>query len=110
MGPRMELMLFAFLVFATTGFLLFAKHIRYYKQAVKSLKSRGFQTKELEVSFSNFGSVGCMRKIRLVRAQYANSLTLEENELLSKSSRLYNLQAPLVIIFIVVLVCLSSLE
>lgn len=106
----MEAMLLVFLVLATTGFLLFSKHLRYYKQAIQSLKARGIQTQELEVGFSNFGSVGCMRKIKIIKGQHANSLTPEENELLKKSSRFYNLQAPLVLIFIVVLVCLASLE
>ena len=51
-----------------------------------------------------------IRKVKKLQQQYASELNNSEIELLKKSSMFYTLQAPIILLFIVAVVAVSSLE
>ena len=84
---------------------VFLLHIRSYRQLYESLKERGRQVDGLEIGFWDYGSRGCISKIKTIQSRFGDSdLSTSEKRLITKSKVYYNLGGIGVAIFIIVVV------
>jgi hypothetical protein len=83
--------------------VFFWKHIQAYVAALNSLSERGIRIEKYKPGFFNYGSAGCMRKIKSIRYSYSDKLNDNEIELLDKSEKLYKAQGFVVVPFVLIL-------
>ena len=102
-----------FLVLVPVTLVLFVLHVRAYRQLYESLKQRGEPVDGLEVGFLEFGSGGCMKKLKIMEQRFGEASLLDaEKALISKSKIFYYLPGIGVIVFIigVVLILIEGLQ
>lgn len=88
----------------------FAKHMQYYKALLLSLKRRGLDVTNYEVSFLNYGSNGCIRKLGDLSFQYESQLTENERKLIASSKRAYNSKIVGILAFFITLLLILVVE
>ena len=68
---------------------LFIYHVKPYKSLLESLRKRGRSVSGLNVEFTNWGSGGCVKKIKMLREKYRNELTESEIKIMKRSISAY---------------------
>lgn len=81
--------------------LLFIYHVKVYKRLLKSLGKRGLSVSELNVEFINWGSGGCIKKIKMLKEKYRNDLTESEIKIMKRSTSAYYFCAITILPFII---------
>jgi len=69
--------------------ILFIYHVKAYKRLLESLKTRGKSVNGLNVEFANWGSGGCIKKIKMLEGKYRNELTEAEIKIMNRSKSAY---------------------
>lgn len=80
------------IILALGGVVGFAKHVQYYKALLLSLKIRGLRVANYEVSYFNYGSGGCIKKLNDLSLLFESQLTDNERLLIIKCKRAYSFQ------------------
>jgi hypothetical protein len=92
----------AFLALAPVILTLFLLHVRAYRQLCQSLKSRGYPVDGLKVGLLDFGSGGCMNKLKTIERRIGEGgLSSAEKCLLRKSKIFYYLPGIGIVLFII---------
>lgn len=96
-----------FLLLMPLILLLFYLHVRLYWKLYESLKRRGESVNGLEVGILDFGSAGCMTKIKTVEKLFGDGrLSVDEKSLIVKSKTNYYLAGTGVAVFMIGIVLL----
>ncbi|MBW8189665.1 hypothetical protein K0504_01340 [Neiella marina] len=70
----------------------FYKHIDYFNQLTASLARRGFNMAKFSTSYFDFGSKGCLKKLRKIESIFHGNFTNQERALVSKCRWAFRLQ------------------
>ncbi|WP_144062463.1 hypothetical protein [Simiduia agarivorans] len=84
-------MIIAFNV-AIMSFVLvcFTKHIGLYRRLVESLDLRGLEISSFRIGFLNYGTFGCIFKLKDINRMLGSELSENERRLMFESKRAYS--------------------